>query len=138
MRSWTRFGPILGIAALSGCVALDAGPIALVGSWGGPHIGLELDGGLGAVQFECATGTIDQPIVSGRPFSIQGTYRPGQIGPVRVGQVFTEKRATYSGTATKTDINMTVKVEDGEVLGPFDLKLGTPAQIAQCTDQLNR
>ena len=51
---------------------------------------------------------------------------------MRVGHVFTEKRATYSGTATKTDIVMTVSIEDGEVLGPFSLTLGAPAQITRC------
>ena len=115
-----------------GCAAFDQGPLALVGPWGGPHIGLLLEGGLGTVQLDCAAGSIDQPIISGGPFSVTGTYRPGQAGPVRVGQVFTAKRATYSGTASKTDIVMTVTVEDGEVLGPFALKPGAPAQIQPC------
>jgi hypothetical protein len=127
-----RLALMFGVVSLSGCVAFDQGPMALVGSFGGPGIGVDLTGGLGAVQFPCATGTIDQAIVSGGPFSVPGTYRPGQSGPVRVGQIFTEKRATYAGTATKTDINMTVKIEDGELLGPYDLKLGAPADVGTC------
>ena len=117
---------------LAGCAALDQGPMALKGSWGGPHIGLVLEGGLGTVEFDCAAGSIDQPIISGGPFSVPGSYRPGQGGPVRVGQVFVSKRATYSGTATKTDITLTVKLEDGELLGPFALKAGAPPQITAC------
>src|SRR4030095_12184434 len=101
-------------------------------SFGGPHIGVDLEGGLGAVQFDCASGTIDQPIISDGPYNSPGTYRPGQAGPVRVGQVFTEKRATYAGVATKTDLTMSVTLEDGEVLGPFALTLGAPAQITRC------
>jgi hypothetical protein len=120
------------LTALSGCVAFDQGPMALKGSWGGPHISVELEGGLGTVEFDCGAGSIDQPIISGSSFSVPGTYRPGQAGPVRVGQVFVSKRATYSGTATKTDMTMTVKLEDGELLGPFTLKAGAPAEIQRC------
>jgi hypothetical protein len=123
---------LLPLLALAGCVAFDQGPMALKGAWGGPHIGVDLEGGLGTVQFDCAAGTIDQPIVSGGSFSVSGSYRPGQPGPVRVGQIFTSKRATYSGTATKSAMTMTVTVEDGEVLGPFDLTLGAPAQLTRC------
>jgi len=117
---------------LTGCTAFDQGPQSLKGSFGGPHIGVDLEGGLGMVQFDCASGTIDQAIISGGPFSSPGTYRPGQAGPVRVGQIFTEKRATYAGVATKTDFTMTVTLEDGEVMGPFALTLGAPAQLTRC------
>ena len=123
---------LLPFLALAGCMAFDQGPMALKGSFGGPHIGVVLEGGLGMVQFDCASGTIDQLIMSEGPYSSPGTYRPGQAGPVRVGQVFTEKRATYAGVATKTDLTMTVTLEDGEVLGPFALTLGAPAQITRC------
>ena len=123
---------LLPLMMLTGCMAFDQGPMAMKGTFGGPHIGLDLEGGLGAVQFDCGSGTIDQPIISQGPFSAPGTYRPGQAGPVRVGQVFTEKRATYAGTAGKTDITMTVTLEDGEMMGPFTLTLGAPAQITRC------
>lgn len=123
---------LLPLLALAGCVAFDQGPMALKGSWGGPHIGVDLEGGLGSVQFDCAAGSIDQPIISGGSFSVPGTYRPGQGGPVRVGQIFVSKRATYSGTATKTDMTMTVTLEDGEMLGPFSLKLGAPPEVTRC------
>jgi len=116
----------------TGCTAFDQGPMALKGSFGGPHIGVDLEGGLGSVQFDCAAGPIDQPIISGGPFNAPGTYLPGQAGPVHVGQIFTVKRATYSGTATKTDMTMTVTLEDGEVMGPFALALGAPAQVTRC------
>lgn len=123
---------LLTLLLLTGCTAFDQGPMALKGMWGGPHIGVDLEGGLGTVQFDCAAGSIDQPIISGGSFSIPGTYRPGATGPVRVGQIFTAKRATYSGTATKTTMTMSVTLEDGEVLGPFDLALGAPPQVTRC------
>ena len=123
---------LLPLLAVTGCMAFDQGPMALKGTFGGPHICVEMEGGLGTVRFDCAAGTIDQPIISDGPFTASGTYLPGQTGPVRVGQVFTEKRATYSGVATKTTLSMTVTVEEGEVLGPFDLTLGAPPQLTPC------
>lgn len=132
MRLHLRLALMLALGALGGCVAFDQGPMPLKGSWGGPHIALELEGGLGQVLFDCASGTIDQPIISGTRFSVPGTYRAGEGGPVRVGQIFVARRATYSGTATKTDIELTVTLEDGEVLGPFALRLGAPPQITRC------
>jgi hypothetical protein len=123
---------LLAAAALGGCVAFDQGPMALKGAWGGPHIGIDLEGGLGTVQFDCAAGSIDQPIISGGAFSVPGSYRPGQTGAVRAGQIFVSKRATYSGTATKTDMTLSVKLEDGELLGPFTLKAGAPPELAPC------
>ena len=123
---------LLPLLLLGGCTAFDQGPMALSGSWGGPHIGVDLEGGLGTVRFDCAAGSIDQPIISGGPFKVPGTYRPGAAGPVRVGQIFIAKRATYSGTATKTEMTMTVTLEDGEMLGPYSLKLGAVPEITRC------
>src|SRR5215218_1285335 len=98
--------------ALAGCAAIDA-PTTLSGQWGGPGIELVLEGGLGTVEFDCASGTIDKtiPFAEG-PFSVPGTYRTGQAGPIRVGQIFNSQRATYSGTNTKTDMTLLVKLED--------------------------
>ena len=63
-------GPaLLPLLMLAGFMAFDQGPMALKGTFGGPHIGLDLEGGLGAVQFDCASGTIDQPIISDGPFN---------------------------------------------------------------------
>lgn len=132
MKTLGRLALIAAAAALGGCVAFDQGPMALKGAWGGPHIGVDLEGGLGTVRLECGVGSIDQPIISGGSFSVPGSYRPGATGPVRVGQVFVAKKATYSGTATKTDMTMTVTMEDGEVLGPFTLTPGAPPQLSPC------
>ena len=118
---------------LAGCSTLGQGPTTLSGQWGGPGINLVLEGGLGMVEYDCASGTIDQTIPSAEgPFSVSGTYGTGQAGPIRVGQIFKSQRATYSGSAVKTDMNLLVKLEDGTELGPFTLKQGVPAQINRC------
>ena len=121
------------LLALAGCATLGQGPTTLSGQWGGPGIGLVLEGGLGTVEFDCASGTIDKTIPSAEgPFSAPGTYRTGQAGPIRVGQIFNSQRATYSGSTTKTDMTLLVKLEDGTELGPDTLKQGRPGQINRC------
>ena len=118
---------------LAGCAAVGQGPTTLSGSWGGPGVGLVLEGGLGTVEYDCASGTIDQPIPSAEvPFSVTGTHRTGAPGPIRVGQIFTSQRATYTGLAVKQDLTLSVKLEDGTELGPYKLTQGTPPQITRC------
>ena len=121
------------LLALAGCASMGQEPTTLSGQWGGPGINLVLDGGLGSVEYDCASGTIDQYIPAlPVPFSVSGTYRTGQPGPVRVGQIFNSQRATYAGSATKTDMTLLVKLEDGTELGPYALKQGVPGQINRC------
>ena len=121
------------LLALAGCASMGQGPTTLSGQWGGPGIELVLEGGLGTVEFDCASGTNDKTIPSAEgPFSAPGTYRTGQSGPIRVGQIFNSQRATYSGTSTKTDMTLLVKLEDGTPLGPFALKPGVPGTINRC------
>ena len=123
----------ISLLALAGCASMSQGPTTLSGQWGGPGINLVLEGGLGTVEYDCASGTIDQYIsVAPAAFSVSGTYRTGQPGPVRVGQIFTSQRATYTGTAGKTDMTLLVKLEDGTELGPFTLQQGVPGQITKC------
>ena len=121
------------LLALAGCASMGQGPTTLSGQWGGPGIELVLEGGLGTVELDCASGSIDKTIPSAEgPFSAPGTYRTGQSGPIRVGQIFNSQRATYSGTSTKTDMTLLVKLEDGTPLGPFALKPGVPGTIDRC------
>ena len=122
----------LPLLALAACATINQ-PATLGGSWGGANIGLLLEGGLGTVEYDCASGTIDEPIPSaGGPFRVSGTHRTGQPGPVRVGQIFTSQRATYAGQVAGTQMTLSVTLEDGSVLGPFTLIQGAPPQITRC------
>jgi hypothetical protein len=122
------------ISGLSGCSALPQGPTNLSGQWGGPHISLLLEGGLGTIEYDCASGTIDTVIYPGPEghFSATGTHRTGQGGPVRVGQIFNSYRATYSGTVEKTHMTLSARLEDGTMIGPFDLIQGSQGELTRC------
>ncbi len=129
MRWWT-----LGAASvlLSGCATLQGKPEHLVGLWGGPHAAVEFEGGLADVQFDCASGTFDDPIGLKGKFLVKGTYRTGAPGPVRVGQIFKSQPARYSGEVVKHVMTLNVVLEDGTALGPFTLTEGAPPQLTRC------
>ena len=128
---------VLAALGLAGCntPGLNEEPGRLIGLWGGPHAGIIFQGGLGDVQFDCASGTIDGTVTPGPDGSFmgQGTYRTGVSGPVRVGQFFKSQRATYAGTvADKSNMTLNVALEDGTHLGPFNLVQNAPPQITPC------
>jgi hypothetical protein len=125
---------VLAAFALSSCAMMHREPTHLSGEWGGPHVGLVLEGGLGTLQYDCASGTIDTAIDPGPDgrFSAQGTHRPGQGGPVRVGQIFTTHRAEYRGTVTGDVMELTAVLENGQVIGPYTLTRGAEPQLTRC------
>ena len=121
-------------AGLAACAMIPQPPTHLSGQWGGPHISLLLEGRLGTIVYECASGTIDTaitPAPDGR-FTASGTHRPGQGGPIRVGQIFISHRTTYSGTIEKDEMTLSGRLEDGTILGPFSLTRGSRGELMRC------
>lgn len=131
---------------VAGAVLLSAGAAAksdhAIGTWGGPHAGIDFQGGLADVRFDCASGTMDDPLYPARDgsFSVKGTYRTGPAGPVKVGQFFTSKDAVYSGRVTQGTtkkgprlMTLSITFEDGSSLGPFTLTEGMRPQLTHCT-----
>ena len=124
---------LVAAAGLSACASVTA-PTHLYGQWGGPHISLSLEGGLGTIEYDCASGTIDTAIVPAPDgsFAASGTHRPGQGGPVRVGQIFTSHRAIYAGTVVKDAMTLGVRLEDGTTIGPYTLTRGAQGELMRC------
>jgi hypothetical protein len=129
----------------AGAALASAGAIAksdhAIGPWGGPHVGINFEGGLADVQFDCASGTIDDPLYPARDgsFTVKGTYRAGAPGRVKVGQFFTSKDAVYSGQVTQGAtkkaprvMTLSITFEDGSTLGPFTLTEGMHPQLTRC------
>jgi hypothetical protein len=130
-----RLLALLGMpVALAACETLAPDLKPEYGHFGGPQIGIILEGGSGKAEFDCASGTIDEPIFHAKEgvFSVKGTYRTGQSGPIKVGQIFRAQPATYAGSLVKDDMTMTVTLEDGDVLGPFTLRRGAPPELNRC------
>lgn len=132
MRAWLVAGG--GLLAVTSA-GVEAKPPHLVGSWGGPHAAIAFEGGLAQVRFDCASGTIDAPVYPAKKsgsFEARGTYRAGTPGPVRVGQIYRSQPATYSGEVRKTVMTLRVVLEDGTVVGPFELAQGAAPQLTRC------
>lgn len=125
---------------LCGCATGSGLPEHVVGPWGGEHVGIVFHGGLADVQFDCASGTIDDPIYPGRDgsFTSKGTYVIGTRGPIKVGDYFKSEDAIYSGHVEKgtgkAPMTMTlfVALEDGTKLGAFALTQGAQPQLTRC------
>ena len=135
MKLKLRFTTIAAAALLAGgCETAGVKPMNLVGIWGGPHAGVSFRGGLAEVQFDCAAGSIDDPVVPAADgaFMAKGTYRAGAKGPVRVGEFFRSQRATYSGQVAGSVMTLNVMLEDNTALGPFTLAEGQPPQLTRC------
>ena len=122
------------IMLTAGCSTLDAKPAYLHGPWGGPHAGIVFQGSLADVRFDCAGGSIDALILPAKDgsFEAKGTYRTGSGGPIRVGQIFVSKPATYSGNVAKDIMTLKVELDDGTTVGPFTLTQGAPPQLTRC------
>lgn len=114
--------------------ALEAKPPYLAGVWGGQHVAVAFQGGMAEVQFDCASGSIDMLVYPAKDgsFSAKGVYHAGSPGPVRVGQIFVSQQATYSGSVVKDQMVLSVELEDGSLVGPFNLIQGAAPQITRC------
>jgi hypothetical protein len=135
---------VLLVAAGIGC-ALASPPQqekkqkVLTGSWGGPHASLEVTGETARIEYDCAQGTIDGPIVLDREgrFEASGTHAPERGGPVREGQEDSSQPARYRGhvagkTLTLTLILMGPDNGSGKEVGTFTLTQGAAGRLFKC------
>jgi len=133
MRSALTFVGVLALAI--GCaVASPARQRALTGSFGGRHIGLELSAKGGRVEYDCAHGTIEGPVVPDRQgrFEAAGTHVAEHGGPVRDGEE--EARAVrYRGETSGGTLTLRVTLVDSrEEIGTFTLVRGVTPRLTKC------
>ncbi len=120
--------------ALASCATPAAPPPALSGRWGGDHIGLSFDAAGGRIDYDCATGFIAGPVepdTAGR-FVATGSHTPGHGGPDRIGQVDPSFPARYTGQMRGDVLTLTVRVENGVVIGPATLRRGAEPMLTRC------
>jgi hypothetical protein len=86
--------------------------------WGGDHIEMEVTKAGARVEFDCAHGTIDEPLRADAQgaFTLKGTLTPERGGPTRDGSPPAPK-ATYSGTIYGTAMTLKVTIEGGDAQG---------------------
>jgi hypothetical protein len=105
------------------------------GVWGGEHVRLEVNDGGAAVEFDCANGSIDQPVVldgEGR-FNVKGRYAAEHGGPVRRDENDNARPARYAGQVKGDTLTLSVTVGDSkESVGPFTLTRGSEGRVMKC------
>ena len=126
------------VAALVAVTALcsptyEGAPSVATGTWGGDHIRLEVTDRGAQADFDCAHGSIDEPVTldgDGR-FDAKGSYAPEGPGPQREdGQ---GRPVRYAGRVQGSTMTVTISiVESGETVGPFTLTRGKTPKITKC------
>jgi hypothetical protein len=124
----------LALAALAACASVPPAGIPLTGEWGGTHVGLRLSETGGVLDYDCAAGTLDGPLLPGADgtFEAHGRHTPGTGGPERVGEVRPSYRANYRGAVRGDRMTLRGEMENGVILGPFTLVRGAEPVIFRC------
>ena len=124
---------LVALLALAGC-ATTAADRSLVGRWGGQHVGLDLGVTNGRLDYDCAVGTIDGPVIphGDGDFEALGTHTPGHGGPDRVGEIRPAYQTRYSGIVRGDRMTLQARVENGVLLGPFTLTRGAEPMLLRC------
>jgi hypothetical protein len=107
----------------------------LIGEWGGEHIALTVTAAGATLEYDCASGAIDEPLkpdASGR-FEARGTFTPGKGGPIVEGEEPVRYPALHQGTTDGDAMTLRVaRLDTGESVGTFFLALGAPARVFRC------
>lgn len=125
------------LASLAACRAPTAGDGApvTIGAWGGDHVRVDIAPGDATVEYDCAHGTIDQPLVPDRTgsFSAVGTHTFEHGGPIRSGELPDRHPARYDGQVSGETLRFSVTITDRpQTLGAFTVTRGAGARLVKC------
>ncbi|MGB3400337.1 MAG: hypothetical protein WBA34_09240 [Candidatus Deferrimicrobiaceae bacterium] len=124
---------LLGVTACGGDSIRPAAQIE--GMWGGEHITLAADESGGALEYDCAHGMIDEPLIpiADGDFDFVGTHTLETGGPVHVDDPPDIHPAQYQGHVSGSTLTLTVTLTDsGDVLGPYTLVRSDPGRLHKC------
>lgn len=103
------------------------------GVWGGPHINMNVRSRSATIEYDCASGMIQGPLVvdAAGSFHLGGTHTAERGGPVRADEQPREQPAVYTGTVKGNTMTLTVKIA-GEDEETFTLEQGKPGKLFKC------
>ena len=106
-----------------------------LGLWGGDHVRMDIAEKGAELEFDCAHGSIDQPVLlddQGR-FEIKGVFVREHHGPIRVGREPKPEPALYTGKLQGTTMTLWVTLlGSNETIGTYSLVLGEQARVRKC------
>jgi hypothetical protein len=106
----------------------------VTGQWGGQGISMEVTDAGATLDFDCASGSITEPIVVDRSgkFSVKGSFSRHRPGPTREDDDRGEP-ASYSGTVDGENLSLTITLtRNTEKVGDFTLTHGKVGRIRRC------
>jgi hypothetical protein len=103
------------------------------GVWGGPHISIKVGSKSATIEYDCAKGVIDGPLVvdSDGHFNLRGTHTMERGGPIRADDNPKAQPANYTGSIKGTTMTLTLKLADEDV-ETFTLEKGKPGELFKC------
>jgi hypothetical protein len=122
-------------------VGVSAAMVSLQGAdetenvWGGEHVAMELTSTGANLDFDCAVGTITEPLEFRRDgtYRAAGTYRRERPGPVTRNGNAAEVPAVYVATIKGNTMELRVMlVKNDETVGTFTLARGDPGHVMKC------
>jgi hypothetical protein len=128
------------VCLCSAASVLAAGPLAAqsgdtsANAWGGDHVRMELTKTGAKLDFDCASGTIDQPLTipEDGKFQAHGTFIPERPGPVRKDGN-PAAAATYVGTIKGDSMYLEIVLAASkETVGTYQLTRGSPGHVFKC------
>ncbi|MCM3869993.1 MAG: hypothetical protein ND895_04780 [Pyrinomonadaceae bacterium] len=118
----------------SGTPKMDITKLA-EGVWGGPHIIMEVTADNAVITYDCAVGTIDEPIEidqDGR-FAVRGTLTRQRRGSVRSDETPDRHPAHYAGRVESKSMTLVVTLPStNEAEGTFYLKHDERPELTRC------
>lgn len=106
-----------------------------IGSWGGMHVGMEVDANGAQLDFDCAHATITQPLKldTNGNFDAEGLYVRERGGPVHSNDDQSGQPAHFKGRLNGNSLTLTILIEGAaEPIGPFTLEFGKYARVFKC------
>jgi hypothetical protein len=107
----------------------------ILGTWGGPHISLQVTDKGASINYDCAHGTIDQRIKTDRRghFEARGLHYKEHGGPIRRDESQSGEPATYTGTINGQTMTLTVILTNTrETIGTYTLTHGKRGRVMKC------
>lgn len=103
------------------------------GVWGGQHIHIVVGEKSATIEYDCASGVIDGPLVidGHGSFKLQGKHCVQRGGPIRADEKPRELPATYTGSIKGDVMTLTLKVGDWEP-ETFTLRKGKEGELVRC------
>ena len=103
------------------------------GVWGGEHINIEVGEKSASIEYDCAHGMIEGPLLveSNGRFNLRGTHTPERGGPIRMDEQPRPQPASYVGSVSGSKMTLTLKLKDSEE-ETFTLEKGKQGELFKC------